>query len=305
MSRPLVSVIIPTYNRKVFLIEAIRSVLDGTFGDFELIVVDDGSTDCTTGALAELRESFRYHYQPNRGVGNARNKGVAISRGKYIAFLDSDDRWTKNKLEIQVNFLASHPKLRICHAEGVWVRTAVRINQKERHRKFAGDIFEKCLPLCIISPSSILMERSVFDEIGGFDETLPVCEDYDLWLRMTLRYRVGFVRESLVIKRGGHPDQLSKAYWGMDRFRIRSLAGLVLRGDVDVKRRNMVLEEIRKKCHIVAKGSRRRGREEEARRYESLPEGLSGAKGGINSITLSRQVNETFPSLDGSVSRGG
>jgi len=230
VSHPLVSVIIPTYNRKGTLIEAIASVLDGSFCDYELIVVDDGSTDGTSEAVAELEEPIRYHHQSNSGVSNSRNTGVEISGGKYIAFLDSDDLWEKTKLEVQVDFLQNNAEFRICHTDEIWIRNGARINQRDRHRKFPGDIFEKCLPLCIISPSSVLMERSLFDELGGFDETLPVCEDYDLWLRMTLRYRVGFVRDPLVIKRGGHPDQLSKAYWGMDRFRICALAGLGSQG---------------------------------------------------------------------------
>jgi glycosyltransferase involved in cell wall biosynthesis len=286
VSHPLVSVIIPTYNRKGFLIEAITSVLDGSFCDYEVIVVDDGSTDGTAEAISELEDPIRYHYQSNRGVSNARNTGVQLSGGKYIAFLDSDDLWQNMKLEFQVDFLANNPEFRICHSDEIWIRNGTRINQKDRHRKFSGDIFEKCLPLCIISPSSILMERSVFDDLGGFDETLPVCEDYDLWLRMTLRYVVGFVRDPLVIKRGGHPDQLSKAYWGMDRFRIRSLAGLVLRGDVNGTRREAVLEELRGKCKIVANGARRRGKEEEAKRYESLPGRLTDLDKTFTTDTL-------------------
>jgi glycosyltransferase involved in cell wall biosynthesis len=286
VSHPLVSVIIPTYNRKGFLIEAITSVLDGSFCDYEVIVVDDGSTDGTAEAISELEDPIRYHYQSNRGVSNARNTGVQLSGGKYIAFLDSDDLWQNMKLEFQVDFLANNPEFRICHSDEIWIRNGTRINQKDRHRKFSGDIFEKCLPLCIISPSSILMERSVFDDLGGFNETLPVCEDYDLWLRMTLRYVVGFVRDPLVIKRGGHPDQLSKAYWGMDRFRIRSLAGLVLRGDVNGTRREAVLEELRGKCKIVANGARRRGKEEEAKRYESLPGRLTDLDKTFTTDTL-------------------
>ncbi len=272
--RPLVSVVIPTYNRKDYLLEAIRSVLAGTFADYELIVVDDSSTDRTVEAVGGLDRRIRYLFQENRGVSAARNKGVSISRGKYVAFLDSDDLWKKEKLGAQVGYLRSHPHLRICHTNETWIRNGERLNQGRRHARSAGDIFEKCLPLCVISPSSILMERSLFDELGGFDETLEVCEDYDLWLRMTLRFEVGLVEEPLVIKRGGHSDQLSRANWGMDRFRIRSLSGLILRGEVDGERRELVLDELRKKCDIVAGGARKRGREEEAIEYESLPEKL-------------------------------
>ncbi len=271
MNQPHVSVIIPTFNRKRFLIDAVRSVLDGTYGDIELIVVDDGSTDGTEKALGEFDGRIEYRYQPNRGVSSARNLGVSMSRGEFVAFLDSDDRWTKNKLEKQVAYLADHPTLRACHTDETWFRNGVHLNQRKRHRKFAGFIFERCLPLCIISPSSILMEKSLFEELGGFDEHLPVCEDYDLWLRMTLRYEIGFIPEPLVIKRGGHPDQLSRAYWGMDRFRIRALAGLIVRGEVDGDKKIAVLEELERKCRIVSDGMRKRGRLKEADSYGSLP----------------------------------
>jgi glycosyltransferase involved in cell wall biosynthesis len=274
MPDPLVSVIIPTFNRMDFVCEAIESVMEGTFREFELIVVDDGSTDGTASAVDRLGEGIRYHYQPNRGVSAARNQGVSISRGKYIAFLDSDDQWMKKKLEAQIDYMTANPDVRISHTEEVWIRNGVRVNQGKRHRKFEGEIFERCLPLCIISPSSILMERKVFDELGGFDEELPVCEDYDLWLRLTLRYHVGFIEEPLVIKRGGHPDQLSRRYWGMDRFRILSMAGLIIKGEVNGEKKVSVLEEIDRKCNVLAGGARKRGREEEAKYLESLSERL-------------------------------
>jgi len=274
MSTPLVSVIIPTYNRKDFLREAIESVMGQTFPNNEIIVVDDGSTDGTASSLEDLKSELLYHCQPNRGVSAARNRGVALACGKYIAFLDSDDRWEKGKLQAQIECMETQPRFRVCHTDEIWIRDGMRINPGKRHRKSAGDLFERSLPLCIISPSSILMERSLFDELGGFDKALPVCEDYDLWLRLTLRHRVGFLEKSLVIKRGGHPDQLSRRFWGMDRFRIRALAGLILRDEVSGRRRDAVLEELRRKCGIVAKGAGQRGRKEEADAYHSLPERL-------------------------------
>jgi len=274
VNHPHVSVIIPTYNRKRFLAEAVRSVLVGTYGDFELIVVDDGSTDGTGQALEAFGDRIVYRRQANRGVSGGRNLGVSISRGDYVAFLDSDDRWMKKKLEKQVRYMDDHPHLRVCHTDEVWYRNGIHLNQRKRHTKYAGHIFERCLPLCIISPSSILMERGLFEELGGFDERLPVCEDYDLWLRMTLRYEVGFIREPLVVKRGGHPDQLSRAFWGMDRFRIQALAGLIVRGEVEGDEKAAVLEELRRKCRIVSNGMRKRGRGKEAESYGSLPERL-------------------------------
>ncbi|MFC1637746.1 glycosyltransferase family 2 protein, partial [Candidatus Margulisiibacteriota bacterium] len=114
-----------------------------------------------------------------------------------------------------------------------------------------------CLPLCIISASSIIMEKEIFQDLGGFDESLPVCEDYDLWLRMALRYPVAYLNEKLVVKRGGHADQLSQKYWGMDRFRIRALEKL-LRGDLSQEQKDMVRQELKNKYCVLLLGSWKR-----------------------------------------------
>jgi glycosyltransferase involved in cell wall biosynthesis len=184
-----VSVVIPTYNRLPTVKDAIESVLNQTYRDFEFWVVDDGSTDGTGEALRTFGDKVKYVSQNNRGVSAARNLGLRISRGKYLAFLDSDDLWEPQKLEIQVKCMEENPQFPLCYTDEVWIRGGTRVNPKKKHAKYSGWIFEKCLPLCIISPSSALMKRSLFDEIGGFDETLPVCEDYDLWLRVTIEER--------------------------------------------------------------------------------------------------------------------
>jgi GT2 family glycosyltransferase len=274
MSAPRVSVVIPTRDREAFLREAVDSVLAGTFRDFEVIVVDDGSTDGTRGLVERYGDPVRYRRGPGRGVSAARNLGVSLARGRYVAFLDSDDRWEREKLRVQVDWMERHPGIRACQTEEVWIRDGIRRNPGKRHRKHGGEIFERCLPLCIISPSAVLIERALLEELGGFDETLPVCEDYDLWLRLSLRYPVGLVDEPLVVKRGGHADQLSRRYRGMDRFRIRALAGLILRGEVHGRRRSLVLHEVARKCRVVAGGARKRGREDEARAYEAIPAAL-------------------------------
>jgi glycosyltransferase involved in cell wall biosynthesis len=231
----LVSVIIPTFKRPKFTEEAITSVKAQTFQDFELVVVE------------------------KEGVSAARNYGVATSFGKYIAFLDSDDLWEKRKLEKQIAYLQAHPEFKICYTNETWLRNGKHLNQLKKHQKYQGWIFDKCLPLCIISASSILMEREVFDALGGFDETLPVCEDYDLWLRLSLRYPIAYLDEKLIIKRGGHADQLSKKYWGMDRFRIQALKKL-LKEKLTPEQRQLVTEELAKKYQVLLTGAWKRGR---------------------------------------------
>src|SRR3989339_1374908 len=225
----LVSVIIPTFNRHKFTEEALASVRAQSFRDFELIVVE------------------------KEGVSAARNFGVSVSTGKYIAFLDSDDLWEKRKLEKQLKYLKEHSEFKICYTNETWIRDGEHLNQLKKHQKYHGLIFDKCLPLCIISASSILMERAVFDELGGFDESLPVCEDYDLWLRLALRYPIAYLDEKLIIKRGGHADQLSHKYWGMDRFRVEALEKL-LKLNLSSEQKKMVMAELHKKYQILLDG---------------------------------------------------
>ena len=270
-SPPSVSVIIPTYNRAGFVMEAIESVLAQTYRHFELIVVDDGSTDGTAQLLKPHHGLLRYVHQPHRGVSAARNVGVQFSRGEFLAFLDSDDLWVKSKLQEQMAVMEASLSCMLVYTNEIWVRKGRRINQGKRHTKCSGWIFEKVLPLCLISFSSVLMRRELVNEIGPLDESLPACEDYDYWIRVTSRYPVTFLDKLLVVKRGGHPDQLSKQHWGLDRFRIQSLEKAVRTGGLGQPQRRLALNELKRKCRIYAAGCRKRGREEEAIRYEGIP----------------------------------
>lgn len=266
---PLVSVIIPTFNRWPLIRDAVESVLAQSFSDFELIVVDDGSTDDTCRELAKMAPRLRCFTTARRGVSAARNFGVSVALGRYIAFLDSDDLWLARKLEKQVAFMKRDPSIEVCQTEEIWIRNGIRVNPKAIHRKPSGDIFAPSLELCLVSPSAVMMTKDLFAKAGGFDETLPVCEDYDLWLRIAAAHRVPLLDEALVIKRGGHADQLSRSMWGMDRYRILALQK-ILRSGLDGERRAAVLQVLRRKAAILAGGARKRGREEEARGIEAL-----------------------------------
>ena len=267
---PLVSVIIPTHNRARFVTEAVESVLHQTVGGWELLVVDDGSTDDTERVLAPHRDHIRYLRTSSRGVSAARNLGVRETQGDWVAFLDSDDLWLPGKLERQLQALEASPETPLCYTDEIWVRNGRRVNPGARHRKHSGWILAHCLPLCIISPSSALMRREILEDVGGFDERLPACEDYDLWLRIALRYPVLFLEEKLIVKRGGHADQLSRTHWGMDRFRLMALLKLLLSPDLMGIQREAVMEEVRRKSRILAQGARKRGREGAARWYDGV-----------------------------------
>lgn len=269
--QPSVSVIIPTHNRAGLVMEAVGSVLSQTYRDFEVVVVDDGSTDGTADVLKPYHGRVRYIHQPHRGVSAARNVGIQFARGEFFAFLDSDDLWVKSKLDEQMAVLQQSPSFKIVYTDEIWIRRGVRVNQGKRHRKYSGWIFDKVLPLCIVSFSSVVMEREVVNKVGLLDESLPVCEDYDYWIRVAARYPFAFVDKMLLVKRGGHADQLSKKYWGMDRFRIRALEKALTVGGLDRQQHQQVARELARKCRVYAAGCRKRGRDREAAWYESLP----------------------------------
>ncbi len=224
---PTVSVIIPTHDRLERLPAAIDSVLAQTYPAHELIVVDDGSTDGTADWIAQRHPQITLIRQSNHGVSHARNRAIERSSGDWIALLDSDDRWYPDKLAEQILALQQSPERRLCHCDEHWLRNGKRVNPKHKHRKYGGDVFSHCLTLCCISPSAVLIQRTLFDELGLFDESLPACEDYDLWLRICAREAVLYVDKALLEKTGGHEDQLSQRYPAMDQFRLQALAKLL------------------------------------------------------------------------------
>lgn len=270
---PLISVVIPTYNRAKFITEAVDTVLEQTFQDFELIVVDDDSCDETPEVLEPYFDRLRYVVQPHKGPAAARNTGIQEAQGEFIAFLDSDDLWLPEKLQWQVEFFKQNPDMLICQTQEIWLRNNKRIKPRARHRKESGWIFHRAVELCLISPSAVMIHRKVFDDVGLFDEMLPAAEDYELWLRVTARFPVGLVDEPLVIKRGGHPDQLSTASIGkLDKYRIQGLLKLLRQFPLTEEQRSIALAELRRKCRIYAEGCRKRQRFAEADYYLSLPQ---------------------------------
>ena len=277
-SKPQVSVIIPTYNRGWILGEAVGSALAQEFDDFELIVVDDGSTDNTREILAAYGNDIVVLEQNNRGVSAARNRGIASASAPLIAFLDSDDLWKPQKLTRQVEFFSAKTETLICQTEEIWIRNGVRVNPKKRHHKFSGMIFEPSLALCLVSPSAVMMRSELFERVGMFDESLPACEDYDLWLRVSCRYPVDLIDEPLIIKQGGHDDQLSRAA-GLDKYRIQSLKKIIAGDKLTESQHRAAARTLQEKCAVYAGGCRKRGRLEEAKYYEQLAQKYRMAEG--------------------------
>ena len=265
-----ISVVIPTWNRAEHVIRAIGSVLGQSVQPGEVVVVDDGSEDGTAERVLNTFPEVRLLRQSNLGVSAARNRGICESSGEWIAFLDSDDEWLPDKLAMQMELLRLQPDLRACHTEEIWIRNGRRVNPMQKHAKPSGWIFTHCLPRCCVSPSSVLLHRSVFDSVGNFDESLPACEDYDLWLRVFQQYPIGLVNAPLVTKYGGHADQLSRRFWGMDRFRVKALEKILGNNLLTPEHREACIKVLKQKCNVLIGGFEKRGEFEEAKRYRQI-----------------------------------
>ncbi len=268
----MISVIIPTYNRAKLLVEAVGSVLaqKNCSEILEIIVVDDGSTDDTIGSLAAVPGDIRYIRSEHSGVSAARNIGISKSGGRWIAFLDSDDLWLPGKLCAQMKFFSDHPESLLCQTEEIWIRNGRRVNSRKYHQKPAGYCFPLLLERCLVSPSAVVVDRRVFDFVGLFDESLPACEDYDLWLRIGCRFPLGLVEEPLVVKRGGHPDQLSTTVENLDRYRIEAILKLLRTTPLDPDLRSAAENMLEKKRRIYSDGCLKRGKVSEALRVDAL-----------------------------------
>lgn len=280
-----ISVVIPTFNRRPLIGRAIESVLAQTYSPGELIVVDDGSTDGTCAHLKRRFPEARVLKRDRRGVSAARNTGIAAASGDWISLLDSDDEWRPTKLERQVEALRREPLHSICHCDEIWIRNGVRVNPKRKHAKHGGWIFSQCLRLCAISPSAVVIEKSLLEQAGRFDETLPACEDYDLWLRICSHHPVLYVDQPLVIKYGGHADQLSRSVWGLDRFRIRAIDNLLRSRDLTPHQTRQAIAMLMSKIDIYVGGAEKRKRSAEVDELRRLRAGwhrVAAELGGLS-----------------------
>ncbi len=263
-----VSVIIPTYNRIQFIEIAIKSILNQTYKPIEIILIDDGSNDGTFDMVKKRFPFVELVYQPNSGVSCARNVGIKMARGDWIAFLDSDDEWLPEKLTTQIHSIRNNPNILFFHSNEIWIKNGLRINQGKKHAKYGGQIFEKCLDICRISPSSVVMHRKIFQNIGLFDESLPICEDYDMWLRVTSRYKVFYSNKFLINKYGGHNDQLSKALSGIENYRAYAIEKLLKQGTLNKRQYIAAAKVLIKKLEIYKAGLIKREKEKEAIKIE-------------------------------------
>lgn len=247
-----ISVIIPSYNRYELLKRALASVFAQTYSPYEVIVVDDGSDDATSHIQNDF-PNIKYIYQKNSGVSMARNCGIKSARGEWIAFLDSDDAWHREKLQYQHSFHKKNPDILMSYTDEVWIRDGVEVKIPKKFSKIGQDAFAENLSYCNLAPSSVLMHKSLFSQVGLFDGELEVCEDYDLWLRVALHHKIGLIEKKLLYKYAGHKNQLSLKHWGMDRFRVISLEKIF--DDADDAQKKLIKEELVKKYTLLKKGA--------------------------------------------------
>ena len=261
-----ITVIIPTYNRYEVLKNALASIHTQTYKADEIIVVDDGSTDKTSQIIKDF-PNIKYIYQKNAGVSSARNLGIKNTKNEWICFLDSDDIWHKDKLKEHLDFHEKNPNILMSYTDEKWIRDNKEVNLPKKYAKFGGYIFKECLSHCIIAPSSVMMNKKLFTTLGMFDEELEVCEDYDLWLRVSMEHEIGLINKKLITKYGGHEDQLSMKFWGMDRFRVLALQKLLKN---NISNSELIIDMLVKKYSVLLKGAKKHDKKEEISAYESL-----------------------------------
>jgi glycosyltransferase involved in cell wall biosynthesis len=249
---------------------AIDSVLAQSRKADEIIVIDDGSTDETQQIINTQYPQVKLISQANQGVSAARNAGIKNAKGNWICLLDSDDSWQADKLEKQIQIFADNPEYLICHTNETWYRNGEILNQKKKHEKRGGYIFQHCLPLCAISPSSVMINKQLFNDVGFFDESFIACEDYDMWLRICRKYPVLFIDEALTNKFGGHDDQLSRQHWGMDRFRIIALEKIIQSNTLNKEDRQAAIDMLLHKVKLFLKGAEKHGENEYCKKFEAL-----------------------------------
>lgn len=303
MEKPLVSVIIPVYNRNFLLKEAVLSVAAQTFTNFELIIIDDCSNCDPEPEIAMLPGIKNINLKfiklkKHSGMpGFVRNKGASEAQGDFLAFLDSDDLWLPEKLQTQLDFIFADDELRkryaqsnfsifpnpdepyllqdektktvICHTREKWIRGSKIISQTSQKHNRSGDIFSDCLLKCIMGPSTVMVGTELFKKTGGFREDLEIAEDYELWIRIAAFYNALYIDKPLTVKRAGKWEQLSQKYNQIEIFRIDALGELIKNNFFPPQKLAEAKAVFAQKCRIYAAGCRKRGKIEEALKYEN------------------------------------
>jgi glycosyltransferase involved in cell wall biosynthesis len=257
-----VSVVIPTFNREKFITKALDSVMDQTYQDYEVVVMDDGSKDNTREIVENYGKKVSYFYQENRGIASARNEAIKRSSGDYIAFLDSDDYWVREKLETQIDLFDKHPEYGMVASCCSSIRLDGSFREKNRPGK-SGWVLRDLFNKNFIRTSSALIKKECLSRVGLFDEDFRECEEYDLWLRIAAMYPIGFINDSLAVyvdnAEGISTDSLAGRL-----FRLKVLEKEYLAKKIPPKMYN---KRISNTCHYIGRHYITRGDTENGRIY--------------------------------------
>jgi glycosyltransferase involved in cell wall biosynthesis len=270
-----ITAIIPTYNRPEATLRSIESVLQQSAPVDEIIVVNDASTDDTTSTLENFKKNQNLEklklikLSENQGVSGARNAGIKAASHEWLAFLDSDDEWRKDKIKIQIDSLKKAGLL-ISHTDETWFRAGKVVNKKKHHKKYGGSVYSQSVDMCFIGPSTSVVHKSVFEDVGLFDTDLKVCEDYDLWLRITAKYPVDFIDQELIVKHGGHEDQLSTAFHSMDYYRLIALKKQFKNSSLNADQINKTIQVFEEKKRNLVFGCEKHGNLELLKKVNSI-----------------------------------
>ncbi|MHC4139756.1 MAG: glycosyltransferase family 2 protein [Planctomycetota bacterium] len=264
---PTVSVIIHTYNNEKFIAETVESVLNQTYKDYEIIVVDDGSVDGTRDALLPYMQEIRYHYKENGGIASAKNAGMALSKTEFIAFLDHDDLWVPDKLKLQIEYFNKNPQVGLVYAKYTTFRDGKELRTKPE-KGYSGWVFKELLSKSFIQTSTVIVKKECLDAVGPYDESLSLGDEYDMFLRISKKFQCGFVDKGLTRYRI-HDTNASNNDFLFDKENLGVYKKIYSNfTDLDGIEKKILKKRIARYSMKVAKELYRQGQLEESKKYQ-------------------------------------
>jgi len=264
---PTVSVIIHTYNNEKFIAETVESVLNQTYKDYEIIVVDDGSEDGTRDALIPYMQKIRYHYKENGGIASAKNAGISLSETEFVAFLDHDDLWVPDKLQLQMEHFNENPQIGLVYAKYTSFRDGKELRTKPE-KGYSGWIFKELLAKSFIQTSTVVVKRECLDAAGPYDETFSLGDEYDMFLRIARKFQCGFVDKGLTRYRV-HDTNASNNDFLFDNENLGVYKKIYNNfTDLDGVEKKILRKRIARYSMKVAEGLYSQGKLEESKEYQ-------------------------------------
>ena len=264
---PTVSVIIHTYNNEKFIAETVESVLNQTYKDYEIIVVDDGSVDGTRDALKPYMQKIRYHYKENGGIASAKNAGIKLSQTEYVAFLDHDDLWVSDKLQLQMECFNENTQAGLVYAKYTSFRDGKELRTKPE-KGYSGWIFKELLSKSFIQTSTVMVKKECLDAVGPYDESFSLGDEYDMFLRISKKFQCGFIDKGLT-KYRVHDANASKNDFLFDKENLGVYKKIYNNfTDLNGEEKKILRKRIAGYSMKVAEGLYRLGKLEESKKYQ-------------------------------------